>query len=452
MTDTSQDAVDQSADVPDPEVSVVFPSHDAKVPGPGDSHGPDADVPDADAAPGSDAWHMEDARDRAGADAKDAVGPADAAGPGDLAEVAQGDESNPDPTDVSASDMGLVDAGACGQCPFSAPNCIAGKCVCTGTSCPTAEYCKGGQCVPCNADAHCGPECESCSSNGQYCADDAAGCVECNAAHPCGTGIQCLDGICSGCSNSDPAHCGKDCIICTGAAPHCKDGACTLCAADDSCADSCAPCQAPTPHCLPSGAACVACLDTSQCPPDHTCEENGCKPNCAAQGCATDLSEGGKKCKDPFIVGRLDAAVGKSFAGDTENASDDDDLNYFMEHLECWDASSDNFYRIYLMPGDALSVTLKPQVDAWNAMLKIYNGTECDDDDAGIFSKNDKYLIKCFDSKDSGVPVSFNHVAATEGWYTVVVDGKLSGFEEEDYGPYTLDIKLTCADAGCCCP
>jgi len=127
-------------------------------------------------------------------------------------------------------------------------------------------------------------------------------------------------------------------------------------------------------------------------------------------------------------------------------------LNYFFEKSECWDASYDNFYRIFLMPGEKLSVTATPDDLYFDLMLKIYTGTECDDDKAGWFDKNDKYLLGCYNSGWDDEPESFQYSAAAQGWYTVVVDGRQVGPEEEDWGAYEIQITLTCTQSNCCCP
>jgi hypothetical protein len=315
--------------------------------------------------------------------------------------------------------------------------------------CQPGVKCLDGTCVTCETLGLCGVDCLLCEGTTPVC---AAGACACDATS-CGKAFACEAGACVPCTGSDPVHCGADCLVCTGPTPHCKDAACTLCNQDASCGPSCSPCPGATPYCLPGGSACVACLDTAQCPANHSCVNNVCKPNCSAQGCAGDMSASGEKCSKAFIVGRLDASDTATFNGDTYDASDDDNLNYFFGHDDCWDASSDNFYRIYLVAGDSLSVNLAiPASPNFDAMLKLYTGTECDDDSAGFFSANDKYLIKCYDNGSDGDNESFSYTATADGWYTVVVDGRLSGIEEEDYGPYTLTLALTCANLGCCCP
>jgi len=204
------------------------------------------------------------------------------------------------------------------------------------------------------------------------------------------------------------------------------------------------------PLCRPDGAGCVECLADVDCQAGFVCTANACIPDCQASGCESDLNDGGKKCSEAFVIGRTDAANTFHHSGDTYGDSNDDDLNYFLEHPECWDASYDHFFRLYLMPGDTLSVALTPKDNDFDAMLKLYTGTMCDDDDAGLFQSNATYIIQCWNDESNGDPESFSYAVNEEGWYTVVVDGRQSG-EDEDWGDYDLDITLTCSQENCCC-
>jgi len=189
------------------------------------------------------------------------------------------------------------------------------------------------------------------------------------------------------------------------------------------------------------------------CAAGFKCKSFSCIADCKAQGCQTSLSPSGKKCSEAWVVGRQDATKTFTKSADTWNQSDDDNLNYVFDHPECWDASYDHFFRIYLMPGDKIAVTATPaaaELD-FDLMLKLYTGTECDDDSAGIFSANDKYLVQCWDDKADGKGEGFSYTAAAEGWYTVVVDGRLAGSDEMDYGVYTFALTLTCTEESCCC-
>ena len=431
-----------------------------------------------------------------------------------LADVAAQDQAHadglelPHPLDVPPApdvpqlpdipaDLGFVDAGPCGTCPVETPKCQEGVCVCTGESCSVAFYCKGGQCMACSVDAHCGMECESCSSQGKYCDPVQFKCVGCDDAHPCQPGKSCVDaacvtcedlglcgpecvecpattpdcladicvcnetscgaaavcegGACVACGPSDPAHCGADCLVCAGDAPHCLDGGCIFCNADAQCGPACEACGGETPLCRPDGVGCVACLADADCQNGDLCTDYSCIPDCQASGCQTDLNDGGKKCSEAFVIGRPEASGIFHHEGDTYGDNNDDDLNYVFEHPECWDASYDHFFRIYLMPGDTIAVNLIPKDNFFDAMLKLYTGTMCDDDDAGLFQSNATYIIQCWNDESDGDPEFFTHAVSEEGWYTIVVDGRQSG-DEEDWGEYGIDITLTCSQENCCCP
>ena len=397
-----------------------------------------------------------------------------------------------------AVDTGFVDAGMCGQCPLSEPICQNGVCACDGESCGLGSYCKGGACVPCNVDLHCGLACESCGAQGKWCAADGSGCIKCDdVAHFCQEGEACVDGecvncdglgfcgpqciqcgekspdcvegvcvcnqescgvdhicqdgICVQCTPTDPLHCGGDCLVCGGESPHCLDGACTFCDTDEQCGPTCQHCG--ETQCAPDASGCVECLEDGHCAALFVCDEAfHCIPDCIAPGgCSSDHSESGKKCSEAWLVGRVDAKGTAHFEKDTYQESNDDDLNYFLDHSECWDASYDHFYRLYLFAGETIAVLLTPKEAAFDAMLKLYTGTECDEDGAGIFSSNDKYLIQCWNDDGDGDPENFSYQIPEEGWYTIVVDGRQSG-EDEDWGVYELDITLTCNQDNCCCP
>ena len=473
---------------------------------PGDSGGPEADSagPDAsDIAPVDARGNPDGIGPSDGAGGPDGTGPGDAvAGPDgtvgpDLADLVLPDVV--EPPDIQLPDTGMVDAGPCGQCPGATPVCQNGACVCNGTSCPGGFYCKGGQCTACVDDSHCGPLCESCASMGMYCQYDGSKCVVCDTNHPCPPGNKCIDGSCKSCEGlgfcgpdcvqcpptaplcvngacecsgescggaalceggkcvpctaNDPLHCGPGCLICQEPSPHCGSGICTFCNVDDACGPTCVDCSGATPHCHPDGVGCVACLENTDCAVGFKCKSFACIADCKAQGCTGNLAPSGKKCSDAWVVGRLEAQKTFTKSADTWNGNDDDDLNYFLEHEECWDASYDHHYRIYLMPGDKITVSATPAAAEWDfdLMLKLYTGTECDDDSAGIFSANDKYLVQCWNDAADGKGEGFTFTATAEGWYTVVVDGRLSGSEEMDYGAYTFKLTLTCSEETCCC-
>ena len=409
-------------------------------------------------------------------------------------------KDTPSPEDTSLSDM-----GPCGGCPPDNPNCVGGICKCTPFSCIGGTYCFGGQCVPCTLDAHCGPDCQSCPSLGQFCAADGTHCIVCDATHVCPQGEKCEDevcvdcaalglcgpdcltcggsipicvdggcacseescpsqhvceeGACVACTQVDPAHCGPSCLVCDGATPHCQDGACVFCGGVGACGSSCQPCGGALPHCAPDGSGCVQCLGDEQCSPEEHCTGSyTCGADCTSDGCATDTSPGGDSCMDAVIIGRLDATDGGAvFSGDTTGASNDDDLAQgWFPPANCNDEGEDRFYRIHMVPGDTLSVQVGVGSAYFDAMLKLYTGTECDEDDAGIFEDNDADLLECWNESGAGESESFIWVADAEGWYTIVIDGRDeydpdAGPDHGDYGPYEITISLTCSEDGCCC-
>lgn len=445
---------------------------------------PDEDTEAPDELPGLDQPYVP-------ADLPGEVGEIDTVSHPDIVEIVV-------PPDIQLPDTGLVDAGPCGSCPAHKPLCADGLCVCTGSSCPEGFYCKGGECQLCTVDMHCGKECLSCSSEGKYCAVDGSACVDCDAGHPCPAGKKCVDGVCSDCGNlglcgpncieclgqtpdcvegqcvctadscgdshlceagvciectlNDPAHCGADCLVCSGEVPHCQVGECSFCNQQSACGPACLSCGGEAPWCHPDGIGCVACTEDGHCVAGFHCQAFACIEDCQAQGCATALGAGGKKCSEAFVVGRVEASVGAEFSGNTDGDKDDDNLNYFLGHNECWDASYDHFYRIFLRAGESIQVNLVPDASDFDAMLKLYDGTECDDDGAGIFDDNDKYLIQCWNGDGDGDPESFSHTVDKEGWYTIVVDGRLSGDDDADYGDYDLTVELSCTEGNCCCP
>ncbi len=402
-------------------------------------------------------------------------------------------------------DTQINDVGPCGSCPSDYPNCIGGICKCTPFSCTDGTYCSGGDCVPCTVDAHCGPDCLSCPSMGQFCAAEGTHCIDCDESQGCPAGKQCVDEVCVDCETlglcgpdcllcppetpdcvggecacnggscppehaceagdcvpctaTDPAHCGPNCLVCSGPTPHCQAGACALCNTPAACGPSCQPCGGALAYCPPDGAGCVECFEDAHCPAGEHCgEAQTCVPDCAAEGCTTDAGPSADKCSQAVIVGRVDAADdGATFLGDTEDDSNDDDLSMgWLPPSKCYDDGEDHFYRIWLRPGETIAVELDVQDNYFDAMLKLYEGTECDEDNVGIFDDNDAYLVDCWNDDGEGDDESFAWVATGEGWHTVVVDGRDSYDYDEwpddgDYGEYAITITLTCTEENCCC-
>jgi hypothetical protein len=132
-------------------------------------------------------------------------------------------------------------------------------------------------------------------------------------------------------------------------------------------------------------------------------------------------------------------------AGDTTNAGNDDDLPSAMfGDSSCWDAQTDVFYRVFLVAGDTLRVTLSPRTPSFDSMLMVYAGTSC--------AAGGDDPIACFNDGSDGKTDSIPGLAvATTGWHTVVVDGRMAFAEDEDFGPFDLRI-LVDAKGGACCP
>jgi cysteine-rich repeat protein len=163
---------------------------------------------------------------------------------------------------------------------------------------------------------------------------------------------------------------------------------------------------------------------------------------CAAQGCQSNLAPNAKTCSNAREIGRVPASGTAHLTGDTTNAGNNDDLS--SGGAACYDAKYDMFYRIYLMAGDQINVTLDPLDADFDAMMKLYSGTDCAANGSGD-------LIGCYQSAYDGGTESLAFTAVTEGWYTLVVDGRYAFDDDYDYGSYALDVTLSCATAGCCC-
>jgi len=360
----------------------------------------------------------------------------------------------------SNQDPGVVDAG----CDID-------------DQCPKGYFCESHECVPCEMDTKCGPDCLACDAP-LFCKNGK--CVECFITE-CGEGTWCDGGFCKPCTDDDPGHCGADCEPCLGKFPACVqgecvcsgdscgagkvclDGDCAACDLDDHCGTDCVKCESPTAHCLggdhcvqcvvdgdcdgalvcDAGGSCVECVVNEDCAGGLFCDKGTCTDVCnSAEGCLTDEAPDGKKCAKAKVIGRKAALAGYVHNGDTTNDGNNDDLSFplFQDKTECWDADADNFFRIYLYKGEALSATVIPdsQVDS---MMKVYHGIGCK---AG----GDAY--DCIENGDRGDPdVLADWPAPADGWYTIVVDGRRS--MDDDYGPYTLQVSISCNDEHCCC-
>lgn len=427
--------------------------------------------------------HVQDSTPDLGPD----VTPPDELTPPDVSDAKDSEDGETVVVPDVIPDLSVDTGNPCG-CTSDKPICINNMCVCTGTSCPEWEYCKNGDCIPCDQDHKCGPECVSCAAEGLYCSVDSDRCVECDSGHPCNPGFQCLNdfcsqcntaglcgpnclkcegstpdcdgqkcvcnasscgtgkacdgGVCVECKDNDPNHCGVGCAVCGGGTPHCMNGACALCNTNETCGPTCAPCAT---QCKPDGSACVACVTDAHCPANQHCNANNeCVPNCSALGCQ-GATANGYKASSAILIGRLDASDGYTSSGDTTNAGNNDDTpSSLFGSTDCWDAAYDMFYRIYLVAGDTFYFTVTPTSDVFDVMLKLYNGVDGDDN-------GEDDLIQCYNEGSDYDPETLTHTATVDGWITVVIDGRRSFTEDHDWGPFTVQASLTCGQPNCCC-
>ncbi len=344
--------------------------------------------------------------------------------------------------ELGASFFCAGDGSACVECDLAA-----------GFGCPMGQKCVLGECVSCSSLGLCGMQCLQCQGATPDCSNGK--CV-CNAGS-CGPASVCEVGACVACTQADALHCGASCAKCSGANPHCKQGQCTLCNSDSSCGPTCSQCPAGTPFCRPDGQGCVQCLfqadcpggtyctpiatcgeclDDSQCLPAEYCGGYQCLPDKPTEACPGNLSPDGATCPNAKIIGRTSVAnKEKSFSGSTSMTGSSDDVP------GCDDTGNEDYYRIYLEPGDKLDLTLSPSSN-YDAILKVYLGTDCD-------NSGTTDMIICRDSSGTGFDETYSFMVVTPGWYSLVVDG--GGFDD-DYGSYGLDVKVTCTTSTCTCP
>lgn len=346
----------------------------------------------------------------------------------------------------------------CETCEGQTPACVSGRCECTPLSCGSLT-CLDGTCNDCSTPEACGATCEPCPAATPLCHMGA--CVACVLDDDCDAGQWCDGGTCQDCG-LDPLHCGAACEACTpweptcteqgcictpescGSGRRCVDGECEGCDTPAACGPNCVPCAAPTPLCR-AGQACVQCTRDADCPTTQYCTGSWtCADRCfGALGCVSDNVPDGRKCSTAKVVGRKVAVAGIRIAGDTTDHGNNDNLPS-IGGPDCWDGQVDDFYRVFLMTGDRLAVTATPLSSTYQLSLKLYRGTVCKDNWKADF-------ITCQWKGGDNKPQSFVHIAAADGWHTIVVDGASAFDEERDWGPYNLDIKLDCVGPLCCC-
>jgi len=343
----------------------------------------------------------------------------------------------------------------------TAESCRDGACVSTpmdGLCDPGLSCIPGDGCRACVRDEDCddGNACNGAETCGELgceggvdveCADDGVACTVETCTEPAGAGVSTpMDSLCAG---GLSCVAGRGCAACTDDA-ECDDG--VACNGVETC--GAAGCVGGTPVTCGDGIACTvdACVepagtcsftpDDGMCAADESCVPGvGCSA-CSAMGCAGGGGDG-EECGSAIVVGRTAAMGGAVFDGDTTGDGDDEDVSSSLGS-DCWDAKYDNFYRVYLVAGDRLDVALDVMESDFDAMLKLYSGTNC----AGGGTDD---LLSCTNDGFDGRDESFSYTAAADGWYTIVVDGRLAFNDDYDWGRYRLTVTLACSDAGCCC-
>lgn len=220
--------------------------------------------------------------------------------------------------------------------------------------CFPGYYCnEAALCAPCDTALFCGPSCSPCGGDTPFCVNrngtnecvqcredddcrpgylcdpETSTCHECNTDADCGRGLYCVDHSCEPCSTADecagsscnccPAGPGGEpmqcatldsedtpvCVECTDNAD-CASGVCDVLVGQcvdalaanqrpDCCGDSCVPCPADYPYCLPGpfGTACAQCRWDTDCPDGNFClsgtclpctEDRHCGPRCTSCG------------------------------------------------------------------------------------------------------------------------------------------------------------------------
>jgi hypothetical protein len=351
---------------------------------------------------------------------------------------------------------------SCAQCSGVTPGCVAGACTCTTSSCGSGALCQNGACTACTTAAACGSKCIVCPSD-TTCLNGK--CAECAVSPDCGPSSVCSsDGVCVACTADNPAYCGPSCLECSAAAPacvagacqcsgascgpgsQCVNGSCASCNIISACGPGCGVCGGAAPYCAGPAAGCVACLSNDHCPAGYSCLSNVCQDPCSGvQGCATDIGPNASTCAKARILGRKDAitAIGAKINGDTNTTNNSDDLpSPLFGSSECWDAQSDQFYRVWLVAGETLTATVDPTDFDFDIMLKLYVGTLCE-------SGGDP--LKCMNDKGDGTNETLTQSISTTGWHTIVVDGVYAFSDDYDYGPYALTMKITSNQKPLCC-
>ena len=192
-------------------------------------------------------------------------GTTDTYNPLDVLVVDQGSidqNCTPDCTNKTCGNNGC--GGSCGTCP-DYQNCVDGKCKCPGTQVDCFGTCKPlGTNTDCSA---CGDEC----TGGKSCQGGQCKCPE--------PQVDCFGTCTTLGTNSDCSECGDACV----GVKTCVDGECKA---------------QPDPECLPT----VPCVDNTDCPSGHRCNEAINPPACQKLYCG---SFGSACSEDAFCLSQV---------------------------------------------------------------------------------------------------------------------------------------------------
>ncbi len=153
-----------------------------------------------------------------------------------------------------------------------------------------------------------------------------------------------------------------------------------------------------------------------------------------AEACADDHTADRETCDSAWIIGR--AAVIDDIAGETYGSGGD---------IACGSGEGtglDQFYRIFLLAGETLDVTMTDPNWEIDPVLALYrsatagSGTGCDT------------VLECVDDVTSGAE-SFAYTADASGWYAIVADSNNS-YPDLAYDSYALRVSIDCSGScGC---
>jgi hypothetical protein len=393
----------------------------------------------------------------------------------------------PETCDLCTPDCADRDCGpdpvcgwSCGECTPPETCNLYGQCIppcepdCTGLECGPDPVCglSCGVCTPpdtCSDEGQCVPPCVP-DCTGLECGPDPVCGESCGECEP---GDTCEDGVCvtpcvPNCAGRecgpDPA-CGESCGFCTlpetcNSAGRCvcvPDCSAVECGPDPICSISCGDCTPPeicnsagmcvcVPDCtgLECGpdpvcsVSCGACTDPEECNAEGRCEVPGCPP--PVESCTTG-TQNRRGCSGARIIGRTAAGTGSGY-------SISDDTCYAwneFDYSDCYDAGYDHAYRIYMLEGETIHITVDPWYDCawefwWDMTLHVITSA------AGCYDMDCTNRVLCHRYISS--EFNYDHTATQDGWVVIVVDGS-TAFDDE--GDYDFAVRLDCRDPGCGC-